>query len=153
AKLFWRDLERHHPGIASLDLPAEVAAAWKQRMQYKTTTVVTDSGELVEERTPRKTFKDRLITVRGFYLDIAQWAAADPARWAQWAAPCRIRPGEIDLAKEQRRRKAAMDQRTRERLPVLPLLARTVNQRRLDAAERLDTARATPAGIEFTAGA
>jgi integrase len=152
AKLFWRDLERHHPGIASLDLPADVAAAWKQRMQFKTATVVTDSGEVAEVRTARKTFKDRLITVRGFYLDIAQWAAEDPARWAQWVAPCPIRPGEIDLAKEQRRRKAAMDQRTRERLPVLPLLARTVNQRRLDAAERLDTARGIPDGAEFTVG-
>jgi len=29
--LFWKDLERHHPGIDSLRLPAEVAAAWKQR--------------------------------------------------------------------------------------------------------------------------
>jgi hypothetical protein len=30
--LFWRDLERHHSGIASLHLAPEVAAAWKQRM-------------------------------------------------------------------------------------------------------------------------
>jgi hypothetical protein len=26
-RLFWRDLELHHPGIASLRLPAEAAAA------------------------------------------------------------------------------------------------------------------------------
>ena len=36
-RLFWRDLELHHPGIASLHLPAEVAAAWKQRITTKTT--------------------------------------------------------------------------------------------------------------------
>ena len=29
--------------------------------------------------------------VRAFYLDIAQWAVDDPARWAPWAAPCPIR--------------------------------------------------------------
>lgn len=27
-KLFWRDLERHHPGISSLRLAPEVAAGW-----------------------------------------------------------------------------------------------------------------------------
>ena len=26
--VFWKDLERHHPGIDSLHLPSEVAAAW-----------------------------------------------------------------------------------------------------------------------------
>ena len=30
-KLFWADLEAHHPGIDSLKLPRDVAAAWKQR--------------------------------------------------------------------------------------------------------------------------
>ncbi|HET6744149.1 MAG TPA: hypothetical protein VFH76_34670, partial [Kribbella sp.] len=34
--LFWRDLERHHPGISSLHLAPEVAAAWKQRILTKT---------------------------------------------------------------------------------------------------------------------
>jgi len=29
--LFWTDLERHHPGICSLNLPNDVAQAWKQR--------------------------------------------------------------------------------------------------------------------------
>ena len=31
-KLFWADLEAHHPGIDSLQLPRDVAAAWKQRV-------------------------------------------------------------------------------------------------------------------------
>ena len=30
--LFWTDLERHHPGICSLNLPNDVAQAWKQRI-------------------------------------------------------------------------------------------------------------------------
>src|SRR6266699_2800002 len=29
-KLFWADLEAHHPGIDSLKLPRDVAAEWKQ---------------------------------------------------------------------------------------------------------------------------
>ncbi|WP_251016434.1 hypothetical protein [Streptomyces sp. ISL-99] len=31
ARHFWADLERHHPGIGSLRLAPEVAAAWKER--------------------------------------------------------------------------------------------------------------------------
>ncbi|MEU0167842.1 site-specific integrase [Streptomyces iakyrus] len=33
---FWGDLERHHPGIDSLRLPAEVITAWKVRLATKT---------------------------------------------------------------------------------------------------------------------
>jgi integrase len=151
ARLFWCDLEAHHPGIDSLHLPAEVAAAWKQRMQFKATTTVTDAGEVIESRVPRKTFTDRLIAVRGFYLDIAQWAVQDPARWAAWAVPCPIRPSEINVAVQHRHRKAAMDQRTRERLPVLPLLVAGAERRRIEAAERLAAARATRPGQMFHA--
>ena len=46
--LFWRDLERHHPGIASLRLAPEVSAAWKQRMMMKTRRVVGANGETTE---------------------------------------------------------------------------------------------------------
>ena len=33
---FWKDLENHHPGISSLRLPPDIAAAWKQRIRVKT---------------------------------------------------------------------------------------------------------------------
>ena len=35
-KRFWKDIEAHHPGISSLHLPPDVAAAWKQRIQVRT---------------------------------------------------------------------------------------------------------------------
>lgn len=41
--------------------------------------------------------------------------------------PCPISDDEIHTAKERKRRKARMDQRTRERLPVLPILASTAD--------------------------
>jgi hypothetical protein len=50
------------------------------------------------------------------------------------------------------RRKARMDQRTRERLPVLPALAAAVDRGRRDAAARLDAATAAEPGDLFTAG-
>jgi hypothetical protein len=93
-----------------------------------------------------------LFTVRAFYLDIAQWAADDPARWAPWAAPCPIRAGEVPHAKELARRKARMDQRTRERLPALPVLTAAVGEERAASAARLAAASAASPGEGFTAG-
>jgi hypothetical protein len=43
-RMFWKDLEVHHPGIASLRLPPEVATGWKQRITLKKTTVTDQTG-------------------------------------------------------------------------------------------------------------
>ncbi|MGD0607280.1 MAG: site-specific integrase [Streptosporangiaceae bacterium] len=149
--LFWRDLERHHPGISSLRLPPAVAAGWKQRITRKPGRApagADGSGPTV----PRASSAGALFTVRAFYLDIAQWAADDPARWAQWAAPCPVRAEEIPHAKEVSRRKARMDQRTRERLPVLPVLLRSAAAEREASAARLAACRAALPGELFTVG-
>jgi hypothetical protein len=151
-RLFWRDLELHHPGIGSLRLPPAVASAWKQRVFTKTTRRRQADGSLTETRGPRQSATNCLSAVRSFYLDIAQWAADDPARWGPWAVPCPIRAGEIPHRKEAARRKSRMDQRTRERLPVLPALVAAVDSERTAAAGRLAAARAAPAGEVFTAG-
>ena len=151
-KLFWRDLERHHPGIGSLRLAPEVAAGWKQRILVKTSRSVTAAGDIIETSAPRTAAAGALFTVRAFYLDIAQWAADDPARWAPWAAPCPIRDGEVPHAKELSRRKARMDQRTRERLPALPVLAAAAGEERAASAARLAAASAASPGEGFTAG-
>jgi Phage integrase family len=150
-RLFWRDLELHHPGIASLHLPAEVAAGWKQRITTKTTRLRSAAGEVTEVNAARVNAFDHLITVRGFYLDLAQWAADDPARWGPWAAPCPVRDTDIaQRSKERSRRKSRMDQRTRERIPVLPALLAKVDTGRQAAAGRLRAAEATPPGQLFT---
>jgi integrase len=150
-KLFWRDLELHHPGIASLHLPTEVATAWKLRMQVKTTTTV-ENGEILERHTPRLSAIQHLGNVRTFYLDIAQWAADDPARWGPWVAVCPIRDGELTSgrAKTAAARKSRMDQRTRERLPVLPTLVTAAENRRSRSARALAAALATDPGQEFS---
>jgi integrase len=131
--LFWRDLEQHHPGIASLALDTEVAATWKDRLKQ----VRDPDGRLVGERA---TARSQLLLVRAFYLDIAQWAAEDPSRWAEHAVPCPIKASECSMDKERKHLKAAMDQRTRARLPVLPALVRTADQQRKAARARLDAA-------------
>ncbi|MEU6721989.1 site-specific integrase [Nonomuraea sp. NPDC046802] len=147
---FWKNLETHHPDLNSLRLPPEVAEAWKQRCQTKVTHRRLPDGTMIEVTSPRANVVDLLTQVRGFYLDIAQWAAEDPARWGPWAAPCPISEAEISRKKHVRRRKARMDQRTRERLPLLPALVRAMEQQMKNARLRLDALRASPPGGSFT---
>ena len=147
AGLFWAQIEALSPGIGSLRLPPEVARTWKQDLQTKNDArPPAPGGELAEISTPRLNVKDGLLRVRAFYLDIAQWAAEDPARWAPWATPCPISDAEISRAKDRKHRKARMDQRTRERLSVLPVLVRTAAHRLAAAARRLQAARDTGPG-------
>jgi hypothetical protein len=143
-RLFWRDLEIHHPGIDSLHLPLQVAQAWKERLSY----VRDASGQPVR---PRINYRSELVFVRAFYEDIARWAADDPARWAPWVAPCPVKAAECTQKKFKSRVKSRMDQRTRTQLPLLPALLRAVRQQRADAEERIAAARSTPAGGVFTA--
>ena len=135
--VFWRDLELHHPGIDSLHLPPDVAAEWKQRAL---TTNVAGKTQM------RATGLEVLTVVRAFYLDIAEWALEDPARWGPWAAPCPVRGDELARRKELSRRKARMDQRTRERLPVLPALVASADAQRRASRERLEAAMAAGPG-------
>ncbi|MEX1194137.1 MAG: site-specific integrase [Dehalococcoidia bacterium] len=129
---FWKDLETHHPGIDTLKLPPKVAAAWKQR------TIARGGVGL-----------NCLTTVRAFYLDLAHWALEEPARWARWVVPCPIRREEASHRKEAKRRKSRMDQRTRERLPILPVLVAATDRERKRSARRLEAALATAPGELF----
>ncbi|MFE2447768.1 tyrosine-type recombinase/integrase, partial [Streptomyces sp. NPDC059426] len=146
AGLFWARIEALDPGIDTLRLPPTVARAWKEDLKVKNRTVTGPDGKSVEVSSPRLNAKDELMRVRAFYLDIAQWAAEEPARWGPWAVPCPISDDEIQKAKERKRRKARMDQRTRERLPVLPILVSTADRRRRTAADLLQAARNTEPG-------
>jgi len=64
---------------------------------------------------------DLLTAVRGFYLDLAQWAVEDPARRALWAVPCPIRATELVVhSKEKRHRKSRMDSAPANDFPSFP---------------------------------
>ena len=147
---FWADLEAHHPGIDSLRLTPEVTEAWKRRLRTK--KVVTRAGpDMIQARVERFSYLEVLATVRAFYLDLSEWALEDPARWAAWVAPCPVRRHELSRRKFVRQRKARMDARTRERLPVLPQLVRAADQWRKDAAALLEAGRAAFPGEAFSA--
>ena len=87
-----------------------------------------------------------LSAVRAFYLDIAEWADDDPARWGPWAVRCPVSASDVSHKKDRSRRKSRMDQRTRERLPVLPALVSWVETERARTAELLAAAERTQPG-------
>ncbi|GAA2427696.1 hypothetical protein [Streptomyces coeruleofuscus] len=89
------------------------------------------------------------IAVRAFYLDIARWATEEPARWGPWVAPCPIKAAETADRKRVTWTKARVDQRTRERLPVLETFARAAADHHRLRAAHLALARATPPGGHF----
>jgi integrase len=142
-RLFWRDLEIHHPGIGSLHLAPEVARAWKDRLAW----IRDADGRPVRARV---NFRSELVFVRAFYQDIARWAADDPARWAHWVTPCPVKAAECATKKSRSGVKSRMDQRTRAQLPLLPALLRAVEQQRKAGEELITAARDVPAGGLFT---
>ena len=150
-KLFWADLEVHHPGIDSLQLSREVAAAWKQRVMFRTRTTTTPDREQVTMTAPRLDGRSVLTAVRAFYLDIAEWADDDPSRWGPWAVRCPVSASDASHKKDRSHRKSRMDARTRERLPVLPALISWVAAERTRTAELLAAAEQAQPGEVFTA--
>jgi hypothetical protein len=151
AKLFWCDLERHHPGIDSLRLSREAAEGWKRRLRTITKTITSPSDERVEVSVERTSYQSCLVPVRAFYLDIASFAAEDPDRWGAFVAPCPVGEGDVNQKKYLRQRKSRMDARTRERLPVLPVLVARLAERHKAAVELLGAAREVAPGAAFSA--
>ncbi|MEU8589499.1 hypothetical protein AB0C59_21240 [Streptomyces sp. NPDC048664] len=143
AGLFWRDLEKHHPGIDSLRLDADIVTAWRERVRM----VRDRHGTPIRPRVNAHTV---FSWVRTFYQDLTRWAADEPMRWGPWVAPCPVRDSDTDHRKNRARRKAAMDQRTRTLLPALPALVKAVERQLKDAQTCLATGREIPAGAPFT---
>ncbi|MFD9951394.1 tyrosine-type recombinase/integrase [[Kitasatospora] papulosa] len=144
AGVFWADIEAHHPGIDTLRLPDEVVDGWKQRL----VTYVNKSGEVRE----RRSRIDVMMRVRGFYLDIQEWAHDDPF-WVPWAVPSPITRGDgAGNHKIYKQTTSRMHQRVRERLPHLPVLLETAERVHREAVALLEAARATPFNETFEHG-
>ena len=136
---FWADIERHHPGIDTLHLPDEVAAAWKERMRYVT----------LKDGTKRAAAgaTGRCSRVSGPCTWTSRNGRIEDPSWAQWAVPSPVRRGETQgMIKQKKADRARMHQRTRERLPHLPVLADAADRHRRDRAELLDKAAHTDVG-------
>lgn len=149
-KLFWADLEANHPGIDSLKIPRDISASWKKRVMSRTFTSTTASGERIQKTMERLDARSVLSAVRVFYLDLAEWADDDPARWGPWAVRCPVNATDVSHKKARLARKSRTDQRTRERLPVLPALVSWVQAERERTTELLAAAKRTEPGELFT---
>ncbi|MCX6489633.1 MAG: site-specific integrase [Rhodococcus sp. (in: high G+C Gram-positive bacteria)] len=138
---FWADIELHDPGLDTIDLPPDVAAGWKQRL-----SVITDKDGTTRPRAGRLAV---MMTVRGFYRDIAEWAAEDPT-WVQWSVPNPIRKSDVEgYSKERAKTTAVVHQRIRERLPHLPSLVDAAHDRRDRSAALLAATASVAVGETF----
>jgi site-specific recombinase XerC len=132
---FWADLERHHRGICSIRLPPEVARAWKQR------------ARTLPDGRPRRDLHKLFMIVRGFYLDLAHWAAEDPAAWGAWVVPSPITTADMrQFHKDRHRQRARIHARIRALGPHLPAFVDAVRARLEHAIELLAAAGACPPG-------
>ncbi len=140
-KIFWGDLLAHHPHLAeqsSFAITREQAEAWKQRINFN------------EDGSPRRDPYPIMFTVRGFYLDIAQWALQD-SFWAPWVATSPIYARDLKgYAKFRRQNIARGHQRTRELAPMLPKLVERAETDRREAAAAHAAAVAAGHGGQIT---
>jgi site-specific recombinase XerD len=138
---FWADLECHHSDIDTLQLPPEVATAWKQRLRF----VTTANGQ----RTPRKNYLNVLATVRAFYLDLQEWALEDPT-WVPWAASSPVRRADLaGMQKARNKTVSAMHQRVRDRLPHVTVLVDSAEAHMTGQARLLAAAESAALGETF----
>ncbi|MFJ9461370.1 tyrosine-type recombinase/integrase [Kitasatospora sp. NPDC101447] len=147
---FWSDLERHHPGIDSLHIAAQISDGWKARISLKVVRTRRPDGTFSEVTARRISAPSIKLAVRAFYLDIAHWALGEPERWGVWAAPCPISEADCAVRKTEQEQKARSHERTRERLPAVPVLVRGAERRLKEATARLAALDAAPLGSTIT---
>ncbi|MGY5281627.1 tyrosine-type recombinase/integrase [Nocardia gipuzkoensis] len=137
---FWSKIEQLAPNHRSLTIPTDLYEQWREGMRKR--------------RDGKPRFDDGqgiLLPIRAFYLDIQSWALDEPQRWAQWAAPCPIPPSDLrGFGARHRRIKERMDDRTRQRQPLLPDLVAHIETRYTEIRALYDTAHRTPLGQSFT---
>jgi site-specific recombinase XerD len=138
AGLFWSTIEKLHPAQRDLRLSRSTYEQWKAEVS------VLPGGK------PRKNVEALQLAVRSFYLDLQSWAITEPERWARWAVPCPVRDSELRGHSRRRRRVVErMADRTRQRQPLLPVLAEHVDQHHRDLQGLLHAALAAAPGEEF----
>ena len=137
-------IEALSPGISTLRLPPELVLAWKEDLQTLKRTVTGADGRQTVVTSPRLNPATNCCDVRAFYLDIAQWATGGARPLGAMGSTVPGQRHRDQPCQRTKRRKARMDQRTRERLPVLPVLTRT-------AAEPQDRRRRAAAAARQTA--
>lgn len=139
---FWKQVEEIAPGIDTLDLPDDVATAWKEQARWRT----APDGSKV----PRRGVMGLFMTVRGFYADLIQLAHEEPARWAMWAYRSPVSENDTKTYRKWKLAlRSEMHERTRTRAIRLNELVAAAERRYHDTRVLLDAATAVGTGERF----
>lgn len=112
AGLFWSKIEKLAPEQADLRLDVELYERWRDALRSR------DDGRGQRVDTERV-----LLSVRSLYTDLHTWPVEEPQKWASWVAPCPVSESELrGFNVRQRRTKERIDDRVRQRQPLLPTL-------------------------------
>jgi len=141
--LYWLAVEAIAPGIDTIDLPPEVATAWKTQLRSRQ---LSDG-----RRVPRRNAMKVLMSVRGFYADLLQLAHDDPARWAEWPCTPPVSAHEVKRYHKWRSQlRSEMHERTRVRTVKVGDLADAAERSYHHARSLYDAAHALPSGGRVT---
>jgi hypothetical protein len=144
--LYWLTVESIAPGIDTIDLPPDIATAWKEQVRWRH---LPDG-----RRVPRRNAMNVLMSVRGFYADLLQLAYDDPARWAQWPCTAPVSLNEVKRYHKWRSQlRSEMHERTRVRTVKVADLADAAERSYRHARSLDDAAHALPTGGRVTVAA
>jgi integrase len=139
ASHFWSTIEKLAPEQMDLRIDGELYRRWREQI------AVRADGK------GRREFEPILRAVRAFYADLQAWAAAEPEQWAVWVAPCPASDAEVrGFGVRKRRVKERMDDRTRQRQPLLNTLVEYMEARYEHLRALLKLATAASDGDTFT---
>jgi hypothetical protein len=139
ASHFWSVIEELAPGQADLRIDGELYRRWREQ------AAVRADGK------GRREFEPILRAIRAFYADLQAWAAAEPEQWAIWVAPCPVSDAEVrGFGIRKRRVKERMDERTRQRQPLLSALVEHMEARYEHLRALLERAAAVGGGETVT---
>jgi site-specific recombinase XerC len=118
ASHFWSTIEKLAPDQADLRIGRELYSQWRDQV------AVRADGK------GRREFEPILRAIRAFYADLQAWAPTEPERWAVWVAPCPAPDADVrGFGIRKRRVKERMDDRTRQRQPLLNTLVEHMETR------------------------
>jgi integrase len=141
--LFWAKIEALAPGQPDLRIGAGLYERWREAL-----------GTRQDGRGQRQEIERILRWVRSFYTDLHTWAVEEPERWALWVAPCPVPDNALrGRVHQQRRTKERMDDRVRQRQPLLPTLVAHLEDRYHRLRDLLHHASPLADGARFTLSA
>ncbi|MGH3527746.1 MAG: hypothetical protein ACRDS0_34310 [Pseudonocardiaceae bacterium] len=139
ASHFWSTIENLAPDQPDLRIDVELYRRWRDQVS------VRSDGK------GRREFEPILRAIRAFYADLQAWAAAEPEQWAIWVAPSPVGDADVrGFGIRKRRVKERMDDRTRQRQPLLNTLVEYMQARYEHLRALLERATSASEGATIT---